>query len=291
MIDLQTKFKRQIEILGLCIANKNGEALKIIDLADFFNVEELTIKRDLQELRSYGIDIHSEKKKGICLFSPIEGDKLKSLMLQYLGLCHTNNTFDKSTGLMIKKLKENALGNVVTLQRCIDLSLVAFIDYQKEEGDIEKNREIHPLRLFRSENYWRILAINDGKIKQYHLNKLISVKATDKKFKRIPDKQIDELFQFSWKSWIGSEKHNIKLCIAKEWAKVLIPKQLMEHQTRMQCDDGSVIFETVVNSLQEVAAWVLSFGGGVKVIEPKELKERVVKLAEGVLGNYKNLDK
>ena len=48
----------------------------------------------------------------------------------------------------------------------------------------------------------------------------------------------------------------------------------------------STILETVVNSLKEIASWIVSRGEGVIVIEPSELRELVIKTAHGVLNNY-----
>ncbi len=41
-----------------------------------------------------------------------------------------------------------------------------------------------------------------------------------------------------------------------------------------------------MNSLDEAATWVLSFGKGVKVLEPEELKIKVIQLAKDALSNY-----
>jgi len=50
MKDLRIKIKRQTEILGLVIAASQN--YQITDLADLYNVDSLTIKRDLQYLNS-----------------------------------------------------------------------------------------------------------------------------------------------------------------------------------------------------------------------------------------------
>ncbi len=42
----------------------------------------------------------------------------------------------------------------------------------------------------------------------------------------------------------------------------------------------------MVNSLVEIAGWIVTRGEGVKVLEPAELKTRVLELAKGVLKNY-----
>jgi predicted DNA-binding transcriptional regulator YafY len=284
MIELQTKIKRQIEILGIAVENPDG--WKPVDLSELYACEELTIKRDLKELRTYGFDLHSEKKRGVRLTTPLDQKRIKELIVQYLGLSSSDYSIDKATSLMVKKLRERALSNVVTLQRCVDRCLVARIDYQKEADELEEDREIHPLLIFQSDAFWRVLAVNEGKIKQYHLNKILAVRAQERRFKRIPQEQIDELFRYSFKSWIGAERHRVKVRLSKTWADRIRPQQMIETQTLTENPDGSVVFEAIVNSLKEVASWVISKGEGVEVIEPEELRSSVIALARGTLKNY-----
>ncbi len=47
------------------------------------------------------------------------------------------------------------------------------------------------------------------------------------------------------------------------------------------------MYETKVNSLEEMASWIASRGAGIIVYEPEELKQKVLDLANGVLSNYK----
>ena len=49
---------------------------------------------------------------------------------------------------------------------------------------------------------------------------------------------------------------------------------------------GSVILESTVNSLTELASWMVSRGKGVELLEPAELKEHIIALARGALSNY-----
>ena len=72
----QSKLKRQIEIIALALNSE--KKFSIFDVAELFHCEELTIKRDLQELRSQGIDIHSTKGKGICIEKTIDEAKQKA---------------------------------------------------------------------------------------------------------------------------------------------------------------------------------------------------------------------
>ena len=289
MIELQTKIKRQIEILGIAV--DNTACWRAVDLSELYECEELTIKRDLQELRSYGFDLHSEKKRGIRLGAALDQKRIRDLIVQYLGLSGSDYTIDKATSLMVRKLREKALSIVVTLQRCIDRCQVARIDYQKEADDLERGREIQPLLIFQSDGFWRVLAVNSGVIKQYHLNKIISASALDRRFRRVPQEKIDEMFRYSFKSWIGSERHAVTIKLSKKWADRIRPQQTVETENLTVLPDGSVVFEAIVNSLKEVASWVISKGEGVQVLEPPELRETVIALARGALKNYETSGK
>ncbi len=284
MLDIQTKVKRQIEILGMAV--HNTERLRDVDFSVIFNRDIPTIKRDMQELRSLGITIHSVRSRGICVGSKLDPRLLRELILQYLGICNSASGIDKATTLLVKKHKERALRKVVLLQRCIESSRVAVIDYQKDDDSTEKEREICPLLIFSSDGQWRVLAINEGRMKQYLLNKMIEVRQGEKKFKRVAQEEIDDMFRYSFRSWIGPEKHLVKIRLNDTWAKRVRPRQMMETEVLTEEGDGSVVFETTVNSLEEMASWVVSRGEGVKVMEPERLKEMVIGLARGTLGNY-----
>jgi predicted DNA-binding transcriptional regulator YafY len=284
MLKLQTNLKRKIELLGFAL--DNPKSFKDSDFAVMFGRDVPTIKRDMQELRSEGVDIHSEKKKGLCVRQDIDTNLLRKLIIQYMGICASESGIDRATRLMVKKLKGKSLSNLVRLQHSIEKKRIVRIDYQKDEKEVEKDRELQPLLIFSSEGYWRVLARNEGRMKQYHLNKLLDVRPTERSFKPPAAEEIEDLFRNSFKSWIGAEQHQIKLRLDPIWAERIKPQQLMETQLLTENPDGSVILEATVNSLTEIASWVVSRGKGVVVLKPEVLKQLVVKTAKGVLENY-----
>ncbi len=288
MSEFRNKLKRQLEIIGICLSQNYPGHLTTFDLADMFGVEELTIKRDLKDLRNEGIDIHSIRGKGVCLSSNLQDEKLRELIQQYTALAFSYEAVDKSTGLMVNRLREKALANLIILEMCIESHTRALIDYEKESEGVDFRREVSPHRIFQRDNYWRVLAVENGILKQFHLNKIIDARATTYKFEPLAKEKIDELFKYSWRSWLGDERYNIKLKLSHIWADRLLPKQLMEHEKITELEDSSVIYETTVNTLDEVAGWVVSRGKGVIVLEPEELKKRVVLLANECLKNYED---
>ena len=101
--DLRTKLKRQIEIAGLCADPANR--YKVVDLAVLFDCQELTIKRDLQDLRSSGIDIHSVPRKGVSTSRSLQPAKMKELITQYTALSAFDQEIDKATSVLVGKQK------------------------------------------------------------------------------------------------------------------------------------------------------------------------------------------
>ena len=284
MLELQTNLKRKIELLGLAL--DNTECYGVSDFAVFFDRDVPTIKRDMRDLRSEGIDIHSERGKGIQIGRDIDTGTLRRLIIQYMGLCTAEGGADRATRLMVKKVRGQSLSNLVRLQQCIEQTNVVRIDYQKDDRRREKDVELRPLLIFSSEGYWRVLSLDEGRMKQYHLNKLLHVRPLDKKFTPPSHEEIERVFRHSFRSWIGTEEHHIKLRLDRTWAERIKPQQMLETQVITEDADGSVTFEATVNSLTEVASWVVSRGKGVTVLEPEELRTMVLDIARGVIQNY-----
>jgi len=283
--DLKIKIKRQTEILGLVLAH-SGKYL-IYDFEEMFGVNDLTIKRDLQELRSFGIDIHSEGKKGINITSKIPTETLKAIIPQYIGIAVNQSSYDQATNLFISKLGPKSISTLTQLQMCIDQNFQVKMLYQKPEEKIVEERILEPHCIFQGDKHWRLLASHKGSIKQFLLNNIKTIEKLEKKFKPISQKQIDEIFGTSFKCWLGNERYTVRLKFLPPWPDRMKPRQLMEFQKVTEEPDGSIIYETVVNSLNEIASWIVSRGEGVVVLEPESLKKLVIKTAKDVINNYK----
>ncbi len=286
MADTRQNLKRKFEIFAFCLSNSRDIIHKVSDLAEMFNVEPLTIKRDLQTLRFEGIDIHSSPARGVYVQIMPSTEIIQSMMLQYLGICYPHNLYDKATSLLIQKFELSALSLVVSLQHCIDERLIARIKYNSYDDETEE-RDILPLMIFHSDKSWRILSQDKDSVKQFHIERISSIKITKKKFIRMDEDKFIDLFKYSWKSWISSDKFNVKLLLSPKWKDRYHERSLSIDLKKTEQPDGSIIFEFTVNSLNEVAAWITSRGSGFKVLEPPQLKEMVIQIAKDTINNYK----
>ncbi len=281
----EQKIKRQIEIISICLNKDTSERLKVEDLADMFEVESVTIKRDLKDLRELAINIHSVARKGVSLEQEPSDQMLKQLILHYTAMHYSEQTVDRATTLLITAAGKKSLEYITTLQRCIDNSVGAKIHYRKNDASVNFYT-VQPLLIFQNDSSWRLLTQSKKNFLQFHISQILSVEPLTEKFKKPDIDSVLELHNYAWKSWIGGELQTIRLRIYGKWvdrikSKVLIPNQKIKKEP-----DGSLLFEAKVNNLKEVAAWIVARGDGITVLEPEALKDMVIRLAQETLKNY-----
>jgi predicted DNA-binding transcriptional regulator YafY len=285
MFDSQPNIKRKYEILARCLDKHNVQRIEMEDLAAEYGVDAITIKRDLQSLRLIGVDIHSTAKHGVVVNEKLGNNLVRNLLLYYVGMCYSANVFDIATLLLVEHWQEQALSQIVILQRCIDCHNLVCVEYPSADSAADE-RVLEPLLIFHSDKSWRLLAREDGNVKQFHLEKMTNIRPTVKPFTPIPVEEIESYFSHSWKSWIGKERYHVKMLLSHKWHSRFQERTLTVGVQKTPQDDGSVLYEFDVNSLNEIAGWIASRGKGVIVIEPKALKDMVLELAKQTLKNY-----
>ncbi len=57
-------------------------------------------------------------------------------------------------------------------------------------------------------------------------------------------------------------------------------------QELRELKDGPLELRLKLSSLVEIERWILGWGGGVEVVQPAELRERVLAAAQGIVRNY-----
>lgn len=280
MTEGRNRIKRQIELLGLVIAEPCR--YKAMDLELYFNCTQITIKRDLRELRSLGIDIHSLPKKGVRVDGEIRHEIIMDLLAQYVITSGIDTFYQRSLHFFAAKHKNQSIPNFTKIQTSIENNREIEIEYYKREAASE-NKVIAPLLIFLNENEWRLLAFSEGKVKQYLLSKIHSVKVLEKGFPEELKQKAKEILGSSFGSWISENSIEVKLKFTRDWLASGKEPKLMEYQQTVQEEDGSRIVAFKVNSLEEIARWVAGRGGEVIVEEPEKLKNIVLKLAEDVI--------
>lgn len=80
------------------------------------------------------------------------------------------------------------------------------------------------------------------------------------------------------------QEYHVKARISQEFKWRLVEEYGVESFTQQQ--DGSLMFEAEFMDKNSVVCWIVSFGKGAELLEPRELRREVAEFARGILDRY-----
>src|SRR3989339_510778 len=121
---------RRFELLARIL---NGEAITKNQAADDYNVEEITISRDLQFFRTLGIEVLS-RKNGIEIFNKVKNEHLVRFASEYFSLKMNSDFFQKSVKVF-SKVDKDFFQQIVLLTKAIKESRIIEMKYKRLSDD------------------------------------------------------------------------------------------------------------------------------------------------------------
>jgi proteasome accessory factor B len=151
-----------------------------------------------------------------------------------------------------------------------------------------KARVVHPCRIGYVNNLWTLFAFDpnaDG-IRTFVFFRVTELKLTDERFTVMPQFDLNKELEGSMGVFKGKEKHEVVIEFDAWGADDVRGRTWHGSQKLTNQPDGSLLVKMTLNNLDEVERWVLGFGEHARVIEPKELRERVEKTAQRIAQKY-----
>ncbi|MDF0665114.1 MAG: WYL domain-containing protein [Nitrospira sp.] len=280
------------------------------ELAEEFQVTKRQVHRDLQQLEDSGYPLERDDGrwrlpsgfKGLeVAVSPYE---LMSLYLAQSHLAYLKGTpFVEALEAVIRKVEaglpdkvRNHLERIVTtfaplqrpvrayvsqrqviesVRRALLRQLTIVLHGYRKPGEDPQDYLVDPyqLILYQYGLYLSGYSHQAGALRMFALERIKSVTVTEDMFElpKVPlAKRLDRAFGL-----IEEPPQEVKIWIAPEW--VYFVKERSWHLTQMLKlqKDGSVILTMQCGGLDELTAWVLSFGPGAKVLGPQSLINQV----------------
>lgn len=160
------------------------------------------------------------------------------------------------------------------IRNAIDCKNIVEIEYMDWKTQKTTTRRIHPLRLKMIEKRISVEAFCElrNEIRTFRLSRMKKVSVMEEKF-NMDEKHINET-NSSFIHMSGNQVCDIQLQFIGDTAKYIKEYECDKADKIIDIDDG-IIFEKKAAITDEVIRFVLSFGKNAKVLEPKELKERV----------------
>lgn len=147
---------------------------------------------------------------------------------------------------------------------------------------------IHPYLLKEYRNRWYVIGLNDE-------NKELRTYALDRihKIEKSNVSHIEQNFEPAeyFKNSIGiisptSTPPTIKIAVKRQQAQYLITQPLHESQEIVEENKEEIIFKFKVHPTYEFKTIILGYGGDVRIIEPKDLKDEIINTLQNALEEY-----
>lgn len=263
---------RQNEILALIF---NGARMSKQDLADYFEVETITIERDLRVFRDAGIDIGS-KKNIVGIYNKPDKSNLIVLAADYLPLKLNSDVFHKQVK-SLAKVNPAFYQYLVLISKAVKEGKYLDVVYTKLEDDQTHSYKLKPVRLVSADLNWILQAYKDGctTIQTFYLSRIVSLNLSGKAFKSqpIPEENKDKM------SIVLKFNHKVK--------RELNYKIFFDEFTLEELPDGYILLKTSQPISNSLAGWCISWWDMIKVVEPNELREYIRNMVDSYLSTNK----
>ena len=160
--------------------------------------------------------------------------------------------------------------------------------YKAPLASQSKKKVFHPYQLVSYRGLWYLIGFNPeiNRIVNYSTIRIMDLVLLKERFELLSDIKIEDYIDPEMGMYISEEKYNVKIYFYK-WVAPYVSERIW-HRTQkiIENDDGSIMFEFQTNQLVQTAQWIMSWGDGALVIEPDELKQKIMDTVQNMTKQY-----
>ena len=175
-----------------------------------------------------------------------------------------------------------------TVSDAVLRSVELHFEYQKLGSNRFEQRRVRPYHIASLENQWYVFAedLDREQLRTFALPRMRNARATSTRFRRPADFSISKVLSGSFGVFEGGKKHRIRLQFDAFAGRLVSERTWHESQRIKPARDGSMMMQLELGGLEEIQRWILGWGSHVRVLEPKELADRVRGEAQAVAALY-----
>ena len=179
-------------------------------------------------------------------------------------------------------------GLVSTLRQAAGKCRPVSIRYRSLAGGRRTWRGVDPYETFHRDGSWYMAGrchLHDEP-RTFRLDRIADVELLDARFER-PAFDLDAFLQHTWAVYRGDLLHDIAIHFDAAVAPLL--EQATHHPDEHieRLPDGSLRYTVQLSHLEEIARWILGFGGLARAVEPPALVELVAGMAGRVHARHR----
>jgi predicted DNA-binding transcriptional regulator YafY len=181
-----------------------------------------------------------------------------------------------------------ARGALAPLEKAIGERREVEILYASLSGGSRRWRGLDPYQVFEREGAWYVAGRchRHDEPRTFRLDRIAEVRPTGLAFEPPARFDLDRYLADAWGVFRGGERHAVVLRFDAGLAPLIEAGRHHHGEAIERRPDGTLEYRVHLSHLDEIARWVVGFGGRCRVVGPEGLRERVVGLARGVVGEF-----
>ena len=161
------------------------------------------------------------------------------------------------------------------------------IVYSSRTKALPRRLQIDPYGIAFRKHAWYVVAYSaeHREVRKFRVSRITAAEPTPLHFTVPRDFSLESCFAGAWYVF-GGEPREILLRFSPRVARFVRERRPHPQQQIQTLSDGTILYRAVVNSLDEVAWWIVQYGGDAVVTRPPELRDKVIALASSILERY-----
>jgi len=252
-----------------------------------------TLQRDLKEIRNvFGIDIeYSKSQKGYFISqNEYENMNFQRMMEAFDMFNSLNLAQDLTPFIHLEKRRPQGTENLYGLLHAIKNRLQIKFTYQQFWEEELSQRLAEPYALKEFKNRWYIMAKDskDNNIKSFALDRLTNLEITNQTYRYPQNYSIEESYKYCFGIISPNDEEPQDIILSFEPFQGKYIKTLPLHHTQQVLVDNEEELKVKLKLCltHDLVMELLSFGGNLKVIEPKELVNQIKQAHEEAFRKY-----
>jgi predicted DNA-binding transcriptional regulator YafY len=166
------------------------------------------------------------------------------------------------------------------------------IDYASLFGGQRAWRTVDPYALFHRSEAWYLAGRchRHDEPRTFRLARIGAVRTLPDTFEPPAGFDLDAYLAHAWGVFRGERPFEVALRFDAALAPLLAHARHHEGEALTHLSSGELEYRVTVSHLDEIARWVLGFGGACRVLAPEGLRSRVCELAEGVVRRHRAIE-
>lgn len=318
------RIRRLLELVEVL---QSGQFYNTNQLSQRCKISRRTIFRDIKVLQQSGLNVKfDEHKQGYHLVgnrylkpTDFTVDEALSLIVlcNSLSVTETGIPFQEPAQSAVLKLQSNLpeklLSHIGDLVDSIDIHIDSKNHLEDSEFHFEvlkmalserksvrikyrsftENKDIQTLlsiyRLFFRRRSWYVVGRSSihREVRIFNIGRIVSAELTDRTYKVPVRFSIDKFLGNAWNLIRGEKTYEVAIRFLPKVAENVAEVQWHKTQKIIRNNDGSIDFHVTVDGVDEISWWILGYGDQAEVIEPKELRQKILDHAKNMMQTYR----